>query len=259
MRISIVTSVREDPRVEGALRSVFSQTDIEELQTVVINAGSDEKTRVALDKFEGRISCRVDEPDDGIYYGMNKGIDLCTGDIIGILNADDRYANSRVLQRVVERFEDPSVDVCYGDMVTVNARDAVVRYWKSKKSSRRKWQWGWMPPHPTYFVRRKLYENLGKFDTRLRLGADYELMMRHLYIRQVKAAYIEEVLVCMATGGASSNRLKAYRDMNAAWRMNGMCWGPVASTSRLFWMAYQCLLAKLPRYRRLIEQSREAE
>ena len=159
MRISIVTPVRKDRRVAHALCSIINQVHEHDLETVVINADFDQPTREALDKYRDHITQEVNERDEGIYDGMNKGIGLCTGDIIGILNADDRYANDNVLQRVAERFEDPDVDACYGDMVMVDVDDNVVRYWKSGRPSNWKWRLGWLPPHPAFFVRRTLYES----------------------------------------------------------------------------------------------------
>ena len=208
MRISIVTPVRRDCRVAHALCSIFGQVHEHELESVVINADFDQPTREALDRYGDRITLEVNKPDEGIYDGMNKGIDLCTGDIIGILNADDRYATEHVLRLVAEKFEDPDVDACYGNIVMVNASDTVVRYWRSGQPANWKWRSGWMPPHPAFFVRRRLYENLGKYKTELTLAADYELMLRYLVIHQVRVEYLDKVLVRMATGGLPTNRVR---------------------------------------------------
>ena len=237
MRISIVTSVKDDPRVGRALCSVFGQIHQHELETVVINAGSDPETSQTLDRLQNRITHRVDEPDEGIYDGMNKGIGLCTGDVVGILNADDRYANIDVLQRVARRFEDPDVDVCYGDVVMVDSKDKVDRYCTAGEASKWNWRTGWMPQHPGLFVRRSLYERWGAFDTSLKLGADYDLMIRYMYVHQAKAAHIDGVLVFMATGGASQKGLRARTrcglDMCRAWRRNGKWWwGLIAPVGR---------------------------
>lgn len=256
MRISIVTPVRNDCRVKYALRSIFGQDHEHDLETVVINAGKDLCTRKALDEFHGSITYLVNEEDEGKYHGMNKGIDLCTGDVVGILNADDRYFSCDVLQRVAREFDDPHVEVCYGDLVMVDEYDAIKRHWKSGNSSKLKWRFGWMPPHPTFFVRRSLYESLGKFDTELAWASDYELMMRYLFVHQVKAAYIGGVLVRMALGGASNTwegRIKGMPEMVKSCQLNGMSLGPIAFGARIPRFAYQYMLPNLPGYRRKIE------
>ena len=256
MQISIVTPVRKDRRVAHALCSIINQAHEHVLETVVINADFDQPTREALDKYKDHITKVVNERDKGIYYGMNKGIGFCTGDIIGILNADDRYANDHVLQRVAEIFEDPDVDACYGDIVMVDANDNVVRYWKSGQPSIWKWRLGWSPPHPAFFVRRRLYESLGKYKTGLTLAADYELMLRYLVVHQVRVKYLDRVLVRMAVGGASNNSRRAQlvimREMIKAWRLNGMRFGWIASVSRIPRYFLQHFLPKVPCSRRLI-------
>jgi glycosyltransferase len=200
----------------------------------------------------------ISEPDKGIYDAMNKGIRMATGDIIGILNADDFYADDRVLERVAKVFEDPEVEACYGDLVyikssqesRVRSRESktgaprnqdsrlstvlmtpdlgyeVFRYWKSGLFTPVKMKWGWMPPHPTFFVRRSVYERFGLFNLDLGSAADYELMLRFLLRHRIKTAYIPEVLVCMRAGGVSNaslaNRLRANRMDRKAWEVNGL-------------------------------------
>jgi glycosyltransferase len=202
----------------------------------------------------------VSEPDQGIYDAMNKGIRLASGDIIGTLNADDYYADERVLARVTEVMSDTRIDACYGDIVYVHAdsgpfltadksllpapSERVIRTWhagtQGEKWSRatsapwspralvsNPWLWGWMPPHPTLFVRRHILETLGLFRLDLGTSADYELMLRLLNKHRLRCAYIPEVLVKMRIGGVStrslSNRLKAHLNDWKAWRVNGLC------------------------------------
>ena len=189
----------------------------------------------------------ISEPDNGIYDAMNKGIALATGDIIGILNADDFYADSRVLARVAAVFEDPAVMGCYGDLVYVKERETLNvngeksnpspftihpspftlhRYWKAGSFDHTRFAWGWMPPHPTFFVRRSVYERYGTFRLDMGSAADYELMLRFLLKERIRAAYIPSVLVAMRTGGASNaslkSRLRANRMDRRAWKVNGL-------------------------------------
>jgi glycosyltransferase len=202
----------------------------------------------------------ISEPDNGIYDAMNKGIRMATGEIVGLLNADDFYADGRVLERVAKVFEDPEVEACFGDLVyvremlncasrvklapvaplnrlkdpsiqrfnhsTVQPGFTILRYWKSGSFSPGKFKWGWMPPHPTFFVRRSVYERFGLFNLDLGSAADYELMLRFLLRHRVRTAYIPEVLVNMRAGGVSNaslgNRLRANRMDRKAWEVNGL-------------------------------------
>ena len=173
---------------------------------------------------------------------MNKGIRLAHGEIIGILNADDIYAAPDVLAKVVKVFEDSEIGACYGDLCYIKeSQEAckkskvsdcplsvteVVRYWKSGAYNLNKFYWGWMPPHPTFFVRRSVYEQYGLFNIGLGSAADYELMLRFLLRHRVRTAYIPEVLVKMRVGGMSNasigNRIRANRNDRRAWEVNGL-------------------------------------
>ncbi len=224
MKITIVTPVFNDPRVARALDSILAQRHEHELELVVVDAGSTNGTMEILESYRDRITTLISEPDDGIYDGMNKGISRATGDIVGILNADDRYADSLVIQEVMDAFADKETDACYGDLVYVNDNDDVVRYWSAGSPSAAKWYWGWMPPHPTFFVRRSVYDRYGVFDLGFPIAADYELMMRLILKRRISVKYIDRVLVRMALGGASnssiSNIVKANSEVARAWRNN---------------------------------------
>lgn len=168
----------------------------------------------------------VSEPDQGIYDAMNKGVRMAQGDIVGILNSDDYYASPAVLAKVVEVFNNPAIEACYGDLIYVDAADTgrTVRYWRSGGYAPNKFYWGWMPPHPTFFVRRSVYQRFGLFNLDLGSAADYELMLRFLVRHRIKTAYIPEVLVKMRTGGTSNvswrNRLEANRMDRRAWAVN---------------------------------------
>ena len=229
MKISIVTPVYNDPRVSRALDSILAQRHDHELELVVVDAGSTDGTMEILATYRDRISTLISEPDDGIYDGMNKGIHRATGDVVGILNADDRYADNLVLHDVIEAFEDNETDACYGNLVYVNEDDKVARYWKSGSPSAAKWYWGWMPPHPTFFVRRSVYDRHGVFDLGYPIAADYELMLRLFFKQGINVKYLDRVMVRMALGGASNgsitNIVKANSEVARAWRSNGLSGG----------------------------------
>ena len=226
----------------------------------------------------------VSEPDNGIYDGMNKGLRLATGDVVGILNADDFYFGPDVLAHVANVFESKQVESCYGDLVYVTGQKSlqssvcshqfesqgtssqglgdscqssvvslqstkdswqssvvshqfesqgtasrgfrVVRYWRSGEFDARKFYWGWMPPHPTFFVRRSVYERYGYFNPEMGTAADYELMLRFLVKHGVSSEYLPEIIVKMRSGGASNvtlgSRLRANRMDRKAWEVNGL-------------------------------------
>ena len=170
----------------------------------------------------------VSEPDRGIYDAMNKGIRLSTGEIIGTINADDFYAEPDVLARVAALFEDPAIDVCYGDLCYVGYDDPtrIVRYWRSSEFKPDLFLYGWCPPHPTFFVRRSVYDRLGTYDESYKIAADVDLTMRYLEKHRVRSRYLPQVLVKMRMGGSSNksirNVIQQNREIWAALRKHGL-------------------------------------
>ena len=226
MKISIITPVFNDARVGRALDSILSQRHEHDLELIVVDAASTDGTMEVLERYRDSITTLISEPDDGIYDGMNKGIRHATGDVVGILNADDRYADDRALRDVAETFADDTTDACYGNLVYVNQNDEIVRYWKTGDAGLSKWYWGWMPPHPTFFVRRRIYDEYGGFNLEFPIAADYELMLRLFLKARISVRYIDRVLVRMALGGESngsvSNIIRANAEVARAWRRNDL-------------------------------------
>ncbi len=229
-----------DVRVGRALESILSQRHRHEIETIVVDAGSSGRTSEVIEQYRDRITKLIIESDDGIYDGMNKGIRKATGEVVGILNADDQYIDQLVIRDVAEVFaEDEAVDACYGDQIYSNEAGRIVRYWKAGKSSRIKWLLGWMPPHPTFFARRRIYERYGAFDLQYPIAADYELMMRLMFKHGINVKYLERVMLNMATGGNSTksvmNILKANLEVGRACRnhrLHGMFLVPVLKPAR---------------------------
>jgi glycosyltransferase len=224
--ISIITAtLNSASSIRDCMDSLRSQIFL--ASHIVIDGGSTDRT-MEIVKSYSHVTKIVSEPDDGIYEAMNKGITLATGDIIGILNADDFYANNNVLAKISKVFENDTIQSCYADLVYVDKYqiDKVVRHWHAGDYNYRFFFWGWMPPHPTFFVRRSVYEKYGLFNLDLGSAADYELMLRFLLKHRISTAYIPEVLVKMRLGGASNtslkNRLKANRMDRKAWEVNGL-------------------------------------
>lgn len=225
--VSIITpAFNSAATLRDTLNSVCLQ-DYPALEHIIVDGGSSDGTQ-NLVLQSGSQARLISEPDRGLYDAINKGLKVATGDIVGVLNSDDFYSHDRVISRVVDLMNRQNADVAYGDLCYVAAADArrVVRYWRSGEYRRDKFLYGWMPPHPTFFVRKKVYTQLGGFDLALHIAADYELMLRFLFRHGLNAAYLPEVLVYMRTGGLSNasfrHRLQANREDREAWRRNGL-------------------------------------
>ena len=228
MKVSIITAVYNNKEfIEDCIRSVLNQT-YKDIEHIIIDGGSTDGTLEVIKKYDNKISKIVSEPDNGIYDAMNKGIKLATGDLIGILNSDDMYASTDVIKNVVDEIQDKNADCCWGDLVYVDRFDAnkIVRYWKSTSYKKGKFRTGWMPPHPTFFVRREVYKKFGNFNVKFRISADYEIMLRFLEKYRIESCYIPQVVVEMRTGGNSRpslfNTLRANIECYNAWRINGL-------------------------------------
>lgn len=208
MNISIITSVYNNKQtISEAIESVLSQT-YDDIEYIIVDGASTDGTVDIIN--QDKISTFISEPDNGIYDGLNKGIALATGDVIGFLHSDDLYENNNVIEKVAEAFKKYQVDSVYGDLTYVNKEDPskVIRYWKSGDFNLKKLRRGWMPPHPTFFVKRKIYEQYGAFDTSFKIAADYDIILRFLGKYQISTHYIPKVLIKMRVGGESNKSLK---------------------------------------------------
>lgn len=209
MKISVVTAVynRVDC-IAHAIESVRRQT-YPDIEHVVVDGASTDGTLDVLQRCLDPRAILVSEPDQGIYDALNKGLNLATGEVLGIMHSDDFYADDTVLAQVAAAFLDPHVDAVYGDLEYVAREDIgrVVRYWRAGPYSAMRLAWGWMPPHPTLFLRRQVVERWGGFDTRYRIAADYDAVLRYFGQGKIHAQYIPRVLVKMRLGGASNRTL----------------------------------------------------
>ncbi len=213
MKISVLTAVFN--RVESiaqAVESVQSQTH-NDVEHVVIDGASTDGTLDILHACLSPNAVLVSEPDLGIYDALNKGFARASGEIIGMMHSDDFFADSQVLADVAMAFADPTVDAVYGDIEYVAKNDIhrVIRYWHAGEFDLKKLSWGWMPPHPSLFLRRRVIEQWGGFDTRFRIAADYDAILRYFGQGQIKAFYIPRLLVKMRLGGESNGSV--YRIM----------------------------------------------
>ena len=210
MKISLITAVYNN--ASGLRSSLFSsfQQSHPLVERIVIDGGSTDGTLKVLEEYATKLDHIVSESDDGIYDALNKGIQLATGDIVGILHSDDLFAECDTLAKIAHSMEERDVQFLYGDLNYVRAEnpDEVVRYWKAGKFRLEQLKKGWMPPHPTVYVRRALYEKHGSYNLQYKIAADYDWMLRLLKKNSLSIDYLPEVLVHMRTGGASNRSLK---------------------------------------------------
>ena len=209
MKISVITAVHNRVATVGeALDSVHSQSwpDVEH---VVIDGVSTDGTLELLETRRSEIAVLVSERDSGIYDALNKGLKLATGDVIGLMHSDDIYADEHVLADIAAAFADPEIDAVYGDLdyVARNDTSRVIRRWRSGEYSRVRLAEGWMPPHPTLYLRRHVIEHWGGFDETFRIAADYDVILRYFGQGRIRPAYVPRVLVKMRVGGESNRSL----------------------------------------------------
>lgn len=228
MKISIITAVfNREKTIADAVVSVRNQLH-DDVEHIVIDGASTDGTLEILRNNLDKSATLISESDSGIYYALNKGLDLATGDVVGVLHSDDYFADEQVLADVRLAFTDSDVDVVYGDLDYVSnaSHDKVVRHWVSGSYARKRLAWGWMPPHPTMFVRRRVIDMWGGFDTSFRIAADYDAILRYFGRGSVRAAYIPRVLVKMRVGGESNGSLAKIwlktREDYRALRKNGV-------------------------------------
>jgi len=227
-KVSIVSvSYNTVGTIKQTIDSVLNQS-YGNVEYIIIDGGSTDGTVDVVKSYGDRISKFISEPDKGIYDAMNKGLKLASGDIVGILNSDDMYAEPDIIEDVVETMTKTKVDSCYGDLVYVDREETgkIIRHWRSGAYDRKRFERGWMPPHPAFFVRRRVYEQYGLFNPDFPITADYELMLRFLYRYEVSTAYVPKVLVRMSSGGSSRAGLsittRMLRENYRAWEANGL-------------------------------------
>lgn len=211
MKITIITvAYNSAATIADTLRSVAMQTHAD-IEHIVVDGASSDDTLARVHAHGAHVSRLVSEPDAGIYDAMNKGLRLATGEFVGFLNADDMLAMPDAMAAIARAAAPADVDAICGDLVYVNKGrpSEVVRYWRCGEFSPARLRYGWMPPHPTLYVRRSRLAELGLFDVRLRIAADYDFILRYLGHPGIRVAYVPEVLVKMRTGGASNRSLGA--------------------------------------------------
>jgi glycosyltransferase involved in cell wall biosynthesis len=210
MKVSLITVVYNGEKyLADCIESVIGQT-YQDLEYIVIDGASTDSTLSIIEKYKADITQFVSEKDKGMYDALNKGIDMATGEIIGILNADDMLASVDVIGNIVAQFEKYGADGVYGNLNYINPHraNAIVRKWVSKPFTSGDIKLGWMPAHPTLYLKKKLFKKFGYYSLDFGTAADYELMLRFLYQCQVKAVFLDQLIVDMRIGGMSNASMK---------------------------------------------------
>ncbi|HLZ17458.1 MAG TPA: glycosyltransferase family 2 protein [Cyclobacteriaceae bacterium] len=216
MKISLITvSFNSAATIADTVESIRSQ-DYPDIEYIVVDGASTDGTVEILKSFATEIDQWISEPDKGIYDAMNKAIRRATGEVVGILNSDDFYSARDIVSQVAAAFGDAQVDAVFGDLVFVDPHNLkkVVRKYSSAKWYPEKFARGFMPAHPTFFVRRKYYEQIGLFKTDYKIAADYELLIRFLYVHKLKYKYLPINMVTMRRGGVSSSGIRSNIILN---------------------------------------------
>ena len=232
MKISIITvSYNSDETIETTFQSVANQS-YDNIEYIVVDGGSKDGTLDLIEKYAFTISKWVSEPDKGLYDAMNKGIEMATGDVIGLINSDDLFCDNEAIKKVVEVFNsDVNLDSVYADLYYVSQFNTnnIVRKWVTSKQ--RKFKYGWHPAHPTFYIKKKVYEQYGLFNLNFKLAADFEIMIRFLEKYKITTKYLKHFLVKMRLGGETNKSLKNIYKQNLecikAFRENGLSVNPV--------------------------------
>lgn len=226
LKISVVTAVYNRrstiaETIESVLRQSWPNKEI-----ILVDGMSNDGTDEVINHYRDKIHISIREPDKGIYDALNKGINAATGDVIGFLHADDVFASDKSLESIGTALASSEFDACYGDLLYVRQDniDQIIRYWSSGAFNRDSFFTGWMPPHPTFYLKSNFYKQFGGYRDDFRISADYELMLRMLVKHKLRATHINRVIVKMRVGGKSnvsiSNRLLANQEDNLAWQAN---------------------------------------
>lgn len=247
MKVSVITvCFNNADTVEDTVLSVMDQTH-RDLEYIIVDGGSTDGTVDILAKHRERIDKMISEPDGGIYDAMNKGINLATGQIVGFLNADDVYADDHVIADIAAAVRTEGYDAVYGDLVYVPRDDParVLRYWETGEYRPGAFHSGWVPPHPTFFCRRSLFEKFGGFNPLYRIAGDFELMLRLIERHGIRVGYVPRPLVRMRVGGRANTihgMLCGNREILRAFALNGL-----KPSLRFFWYKPFVKLGQLAR------------
>lgn len=251
MKVSIITSCfNRAATIRGAIESVLAQ-DYNNIEFIVVDGASTDGSQEIIQEYRGRISTIISEPDHGMYEAINKGICMATGDVIGLLHSDDFFYDNGVVGRIVERMRATRADFLYGDGLFVSADNTgkVVRNWIGGSYRIWKVRHGWLPLHPTCYIRREVVNRLGLYNESYKIAADSDLLLRYLITGGLTITYLEEYIVKMRMGGLSTDRTKRKRMWDEDIRVyasHGMA-PTLTKLEKMAWKVPQFVLALLKR------------
>ena len=233
MKVTIITATFNSSKtIQDTILSLESQT-YNNIEYIIVDGNSKDNTLKIINEYSTRVSTVICEPDKGIYDALNKGISAATGDVIGFLHSDDILAYPDAITDIVSKFSEGNFDAVYADLeyVSQDNTNHVVRKWKSGNYNVSKLKYGWMPPHPSFYMKRSRYIEWGVFNLNYKISADYDSLLRYLWVHKAKAVYLPRVLTKMRVGGISNRSLKniiqkSREDINVI-KMNGLFW-PIA-------------------------------
>ncbi len=251
MKVSIITSCyNRESTVSGAIESVLSQ-DYPNVEYIVVDGASSDGSLDIINSYKERLSKIISEPDHGMYEAINKGVRLANGDIIGLVHSDDFLYDNYVISDIVRVFERTGADIVYGDGIYVrnDNTNVVVRNWIGGNYHRWKVRCGWLPLHPTCYIRRDVMEREGLYDESYKISADSDLLVRYLYKAQLKVVYFHRKIIRMRMGGLSTDREKRKQMWNEDIRMyqsHGF-WPVPTKIMKMMWKVPQYIEAKFMR------------
>ncbi len=228
MKVTLITATYNSEKyLEDCIVSVINQK-FKNIEHIIIDGKSRDGTVAIIKKYESHIAKWISETDKGMYDAINKGMEMATGDVIGILNSDDMLDSDEVMDWVVNAFEEMKVDSIYGDLEYVDPTDTnkIHRIWKGKEYKRSLFKVGWMPAHPTFYFKRELFKKYGGYENHYYSAADYEFMARYLYKYRISSYYLPKLIVKMRSGGQSNSsfrqRFRANRRDYLAMKKNSI-------------------------------------
>ena len=251
MKISIITTCyNRGETIRGAIESVLAQ-DYPDIEYIVVDGASKDHSMAVINEYRERIAKMVSEPDHGMYEAINKGIRMSTGDIIGLVHSDDILYDKHTVSTIVEEFEKTKADFVYGDGIFVNPEDTnkIVRNWRSGAYHRWKVRCGWLPLHPTCYIRRDVMMREGLYDESYKIAADSDLLVRYLYKANLKVAYLRRKIVRMRMGGLSTDsaKRKAMWDEDIRLYTAHGFWAFPTKIMKMMWKVPQFVEAKFMR------------
>jgi glycosyltransferase involved in cell wall biosynthesis len=227
MRISIITVVYNNVEyISDAVQSVLSQ-DYDNVEYIVIDGGSTDGTIEVINEYQDKISVFISEPDKGIYDAINKGILCASGDVVAILHSDDKFCNTHVCSNIMRHMDKTKSELCFSDLVIVdNFSGKILRYYMASYFKRWMFRIGWMPPHPTCFIKRSLFDEFGMYSTDYEIAGDFDLLVRFFYGRKIRWSYLDQITIKMSVGGASDSgwqsKILIFNEISRSLKSNGI-------------------------------------